>query len=241
MKEKLKSILIKYPSLYRFFQNYYWKFNEFKALIFGTRLEEKRWAQRSFKEVEKSLADLNHPHRKFLVEKINAFQPESILEIGCGYGPNLFWLAKKIPNAKIKGIDINSLAIRLGRELFKKEELKNVELLEKKADELSEFRDKEFDVVLTDALLICIGPDKIKKVIRELARISRKGIIMAEWHTPEGIKEIYDPHIGVWRRNYKILLSEIFPRKSILISKIPTELWPDENWQKFGYIIEVII
>ena len=121
MKEKLKSILIKYPSLYRFFQNYYWKFNEFKAFILGTRLEEKRWAQRSFKEIEKSLANLNHPHRKFLVEKINAFQPKSILEIGCGYGPNLFWLAKKIPNAKIKGIDINSSAIRLGRELFKKE------------------------------------------------------------------------------------------------------------------------
>jgi len=111
--------------------------------------------------------------------------------------------------------------------------------LKKKADELSEFREKEFDVVLTDALLICIGPDKIKRVIKELARISRKGIIMVEWHTPEGIKEIYDPHIGVWRRNYKILLSEIFPRKSIFISKIPTELWPDENWQKFGYIIEV--
>ena len=80
MKEKLKSILKRSPLLYRFFQKYYWKFNQLRAFIFGTKLEEKRWSQKHFNS-EIDLNDLNHPHRQLLIEKISEYQPKSIFEI----------------------------------------------------------------------------------------------------------------------------------------------------------------
>jgi len=213
-----------------------------RAGLFGTRVEEKRWAAKKKDEIIRYWKDKENPRRHFLVQRVEMFSPvSSILEVGCICGPNLYLLAKRFPQARIVGVDINPLAIQLGKELFKKEGLNNVELFAKKADELSEFNDKEFDVILTNALLIYIDPDKIRKVIQELARICEKGFVMAEWHVPEGTQEIYDPHIGVWRRNYETLLIDFFSKKSISISKTPPELWPDEHWKEWGYIIEIIL
>lgn len=240
MKERIKKFLEKFPPIYSLAQKCWWGYSTLMAKVFGTKIEEKRWVEKGIDEILGYWEGRNHPRRQFLVEKIGVFSPFStILEAGCICGPNLYLLAKKFPQAKIKGIDINPLAIKIGKELFKEEGIKNVALLEGKADELSQFQDKSFDIVFTDALLIYIGPDKIGKVLKEMARISKKGLILAEWHIPEGEVEIYDPHIGVWRRNYVALLNNFFPKEKIYVSKTPSEFCPDNNWQKFGYIIEV--
>lgn len=238
MKEKIKSFLVKYPFLYRLFRNIYWKLQSLRTKILGTKLLEKVWQEKDF-DLEKELNNLNYPHRQLLVEKISSFEPESILEIGCGYGPNLFLLKKKLPNAKIKGIDIRKNAVEEGKKFLNQNRIFNVELLVKKADELISFEDKSFDIVFTDATLMCIGPDKIKKIVEEIMRIAKKGIILIEWHMLNQKKDIYDAHIGVWKRDYLSLLKEFVPKEKIILSKITPELRPDKNWQKFGYIIEV--
>lgn len=237
MKEKIKSFLVKYPFLYRLFRNIYWKLQSLRAKILGTKLLEKVWQEKDF-DLEKELNNLNYPHRQLLVEKISSFEPESILEIGCGYGPNLFLLAKKLPNAKIKGIDIRKNAVEEGKKFLNQNRIFNVELLVKKADELISFEDKSFDVVFTDATLMCIGPDKTKKVIKEIIRVAKKAIILIEWQI-ENKEEEYDAHIGVWKRDYLNLLKEFVPEKEIILSKITPEMRSDKNWQKFGYIIKV--
>lgn len=238
-REKIKSFLSKFQPAYHLVETIYLKINVLRARLFGTKIEEQRWATKEQNEILTYWDDRNNPRRNFLVERIEKFSPvSSILEVGCICGPNLYLLTKRFKNAKLIGVDINSLAIKLGNDLFQKEGLANVRLILKKADELSEFADKEFDVVLTDACLIYIGPDKIRKVLADIARIAKKGIVMAEWNIPEGKQEIYEPHIGVWRRNYRYLLEELFLKEKISIIKTPAEFWPDTNWQRFGYIIE---
>ncbi len=165
-----------------------------------------------------------------MVEKISSFQPDSILEIGCGYGSNLFWLAKKIPSAKVRGIDINPKEVEIGNEFLTKRNISNVKLLVGKADKLDQFKDKSFDVVLTDAVLMYIGPDKIKKVIKEMARIAKKALILVEWHNiNSGKKGQYDPHLGLWKRDYSKLLNNLFPINKINFIKIDKNLWPNEK------------
>jgi len=233
MKEKIKKNLEKYPLIYHFVRKFYWKIQTLRARIFGTKLIEKEWIN----HLPGNFDQIFHPHRKFLIERISLFNPQSVLEIGCGWGPNLFLLAEKFPQIKITGIDINPGSIKLGKEIFKNKEIKNIELKHCKMDALVQFLDKSFDIVLTDASLMCIGPDRIREIIKEIFRVAKKAIILVEWHIKN--KEEYDAHVGVWRRDYISLLEEIIPEAEINLTKITPEMWPDENWQKFGYIIEV--
>jgi ubiquinone/menaquinone biosynthesis C-methylase UbiE len=175
-----------------------------------------------------------------LLEHISKFSPiSSILEIGCNCGPNLYLLAKKFPEARIVGIDINPAAVQKGNEWFAQEGIKNVRLLVGKADELEQFEGKSFDIVFTDAVLIYVGPDKIKEVIKGMLRITRSALIFFEWHSfgcasnPRGV------YVGHWLRDYVALLREFVAEESIHITKMPEELWLDKSWQKYGGVVEV--
>ena len=229
MKEQLKHLLEKWPALYRLIAKGYTysalRFRYLKYLLSGTKAIEKEWATRHLREGEKERDDWgegsgdwikgyqgsqNHPHRPFLVKTISKYNPSSILEIGCNCGPNLYLLAKKFPDAEIIGIDINPIAVQKGNEWLAQEDISNVELLEGKADELKQFQDKSFDAVFTDAVLIYIGPDKIKDVMKEMIRIARKALILMEWHSfepdhkdPKGLGIYYK---SLWKRDYMALL-----------------------------------
>lgn len=124
----------------------------------------------------------NHPHRFFSVERICKFSPNSVLEIGCACGPNLYHIAKKLPDAEVRGLDINPIAVQRGNELLKREGISNVKLEVGKAQELKQFADQSFDVVFTDAVLIYIAPDEIKQVVKEMLRIGCV-LVLNEWHS----------------------------------------------------------
>ena len=260
MNEQLKHILRKWSALYRFVETSYhtMRFRHLKECLLGTGVREREWATRHFHEDERIRDDwgkgsddwiegyrnsLDHPHRSFLVEIISKFNPSSILEIGCNCGPNLYLLGKKFPDAEIRGMDINSMAVQKGNEWLAQEGISNVKLLEGKADELGQFQDKSFDIVFTDAVLIYIGPDKIKKVMEEMVRITQRALILMEWHSFE--PDHKDPYgLGVyeqgnWKRDYVALLKQFVRGEDVHVTKITEEIWPDKNWKEVGAVIEV--
>jgi len=203
---------------------FYWRFRH----IFQNR----EWAQRYLSD-----ESLRHPHRKLLIDAICRFEPlESVLEIGCASGPNLFFLSERLPHAKLYGVDISKKAVQVGTELMKEKNIRNVFLTCRKADDLSPFRDKSIDVVFTAATLVCIGPDKIKAALREMTRVAKKAIVLLEWHTDSNTS-VYEDH---WAHNYEKLFGEIAPQAEIIKTKIPENIWPGE-WSKFGYIVEAIL
>jgi ubiquinone/menaquinone biosynthesis C-methylase UbiE len=219
-------------------QKIWWKIRSLKVKIFGTSYLKQIWRKKKISD----FLDISHPHRNFLIKKISKFYPFSnVLEIGCGFGPNLYLLAKKFPKVNLVGIDINNGAIEKGKKLFEKEKIKNVKLFVKEAKDLNFFKEKSFDIVFTDAVLMYLGPDEIERVIREMIKIAKKALILVEWHIPNLKKDVFDPHIGVWKRDYFNLLKEYFPKERILLEKIPKNSWPDENWQKYGWVIEAKI
>ncbi len=213
MKEWLKRLLKKNPALYSFIAKGYTyiilRYRYLKYLMLGTKVIEKEWGKGGNDWIEGYRDSLNHPHRSFLVETISKFNPSSILEIGSNCGPNLYLLAKKFPDAEITGIDINPMAVQKGNEWFTQERISNVKLLEGKADELRQFQDKSFDVVFTDAVLIYVGPDKIKKVIEGMLRVTRKSLILLEWHCFNSKSKPLGVYVGHWMRDYVTLLKEL--------------------------------
>jgi ubiquinone/menaquinone biosynthesis C-methylase UbiE len=262
MRKRLTHLLEKFPRLYSLVAKVYGygasRSRYLRERLLGTRITEKEWATRHLRSgndwnntkhigesdewVKCYWDSRDHGHRSFLLEHISKFSAiSSILEIGCNCGPNLYLVARKFPEARIVGIDINPEVVQRGNEWLAQEGIKNVKLLVGKADELGQFDDKTFDIVFTDAVLIYIAPDKIKEVMKSMLRITRKALILFEWHSfgcksnPSGV------YVGHWMRDYAALLKEFVPEENIHITKMPEELWPDKYWQKYGAVIEVTV
>ncbi|MFC2046715.1 class I SAM-dependent methyltransferase [Chloroflexota bacterium] len=244
MKQRTVQIIMRWPAFYRVIRKIYWtlQLQHLTELLIGTKAGERRWATRS---IAKSYWD-NRDHRNthFLCERIATFSPaHSIFEVGCASGPNLYLLAKRFPQAQITGVDINQAAIEYGNVQFAHEGISNVKLLVRKADELGEFQDRAFDITFTSALLIYIGPDRIKEVIKGMIRITQQALVLMELHRFEpNAKDAFGLGIywyGNWLRDYVALLKQFVPEEQIRVTKIPEDVWPGEPWKELGAVIEV--
>ena len=198
--------------------------------------QEYVWRNREKEWNKENLAPDSHFHRNMILEKVKNCAPfQSLLEIGSGWGPNLYLIAKEFPKAKIKGIDINKNAIEEGKKRFKKEKILNIELSIGNINKLKKIKDKSFDIKISDTTLIYKGKNEIEKVVAEIKRITRKTIILVEYHSKK--ETALGEWIGSnWLRNYEKLFHGF--AQEVEITKIPPEKWNGE-WGEFGYIIKV--
>jgi predicted O-methyltransferase YrrM len=246
MKQRMVDVIKKSPALYRCASKLYWALRpvHLAELLMGTRAREKHWARRQI--AEGYWGNRDHPSKYFLTERIAAFAPiDSILEVGCASGPSLYLPAKKFPRAKIVGIDVNAEAVQYGNKRFGKEGISNVKLMVGKADELGEFQNGAFDIVFTNALLIYVGPDKIKEVIKEMIRITNKALVLMELHCfganakdPSGMGVYQGDN---WLRDYASLLKQFVSAERVRVTRIPEGVWPVKPWNQWGAVIEVIL
>ena len=159
----------------------------------------------------------------------------SVLEIGCGYGPNLEHLARRFPDVQVLGIDINPNSVREGNVRLAELGFNRVRLAMGRADALP-FTDRSIDIVFTDATLLYIGPDKIMKVIAEMTRVSRRALLFIELHDMEsGSRHVYTE--DGWVRDYRKLLNHFFSDDSLTLTKIPAGVWSEGRWARLGYLI----
>ncbi len=251
--EKIKHFLEHWPVLYRIVRKIYIplavRYISFIGYLRRNRLPE-LWAAGHYhkgrKVTETVLGSISHPHRAFLVNKVANFSPiYNILEIGCDTGANLYLLAKRFPDAEIRGLDINTQAVAAGNEWFKREGIPNVQLSVGRAEALGKFPDKSFDVVLTDAVLIYINRDAIYRAFKEMVRVARRGLILVELYDfgehgrdTQGLGVFAG---GLWRRNYRNLLKQFAPEERIRVTRLTEDIWPDAGWIKHGALIEVTI
>jgi ubiquinone/menaquinone biosynthesis C-methylase UbiE len=75
--------------------------------------------------------------------------PKTILDIGCGPGQDVAYLASTYPAAKVYGIDVSAGMIRCGEELAKKLNLSNVQFINTGIEELEQHlaAGTKFDVI----------------------------------------------------------------------------------------------
>lgn len=211
---------------------------------------ERLWADKHLHQGEEWIRGYwdsrDHPHRKLLLKKIEAYAPiSSILEVGCCCGVNLALFSQRFPDAVMRGIDINSKAVENGNRWLAEEGITNVRLGVGRADQLKHISDQQFEVLLVDGMLVHIPPRQIRKVMRELLRITRRVLIFCEPYDFSGKDKdgsgLYRGGLHYkWRRNYLPLLKQFVPEERIQVTKIPKEAWPeDQGWQENGAIVEV--
>jgi SAM-dependent methyltransferase len=205
----------------------------------GTRFQELKWARRGPQEIARGRSSLDHPHRHVIVGHLARLGSwTSLLEVGSGYGPNLHHLAKRFPTAELYGIDINPLSVSMGSAWLREAGVGWVHLMVGRAHDLQRFRDGEFDLVLTNALLMYIGPDRIDQTIRGMLRVARRYLVMIEHHWPEDDSQGAGRFVsGRWMRDYVALLRRCAPHDHVELTKVPAAIWDDEGWRRYGHIV----
>jgi len=174
---------------------------------------------------------LYHKHRKFILEAMAKYAPYcdlNVLELGCGAGANLKRIQIRWPWAQVTGIDVSQEAVN---------EVKSLEWEDGpatfKCQDIREgkWRNDRYDIILTDAMLISLRPETLRKVLAYCLEAASMALVFCEWHHYGSGGFIDENH---WVHNYL----EFFPKA--VITKIPPELWPGGGgWEKYGSIIEV--
>ena len=200
---------------------------------YSTKSHAAWWAARKLDWKTSYLDTWTHPHRKCITKILKIFQWRSLVEIGCGPGPNLIAIAKEFQSLGIQlgGIDVNPDAIELAKKAF------TDGLFKVSPGDDVMLSDKSTDVSLTDMCLIYVGPFKIHKYLQELKRISRNHIVLCEFHSTNPFKSFWlKLFSGYHAHNYWKLLTK-YGFYDILSYKLTNDDWPDGTHQKdFGYI-----
>jgi len=114
---------------------------------------------------------LRFPWYESVFREVAEFQPQRILEVGCGRGEFAIFLRRQFPDADIAGIDFSEAAIQIAAERSEKGEA-NVNFIRADAENLP-FDDETYDLVISCECMEHVHDPE--KMARELSRIARLG------------------------------------------------------------------
>lgn len=155
-----------------------------------------------------------HFHKDLILEELMRLKPRNVLDAGFAGGIGIEYYSKNMPDVVFEGSDRNPENVAN----FKARNNK-LKVIVADANKLP-FSDNEYDVVISDALIICSKNDS-KAMSRELQRVARKHIVFMEQHN-----EI--------REGYAYNFENLFPGIKFL-KKI--EKWGDPLWDQYGWLM----
>lgn len=115
---------------------------------------------------------------RWLARTLLPYRPSSVLELGCGSGRNLYWIARTIPHAQTLGVEINPEAVR---------ESVRQGVVGVRVGSLYDTHlvgTKSIDVALTSGVLMHVPAENVERVVREMHRIARVAVVHFELHGP---------------------------------------------------------
>ncbi|HKZ42278.1 MAG TPA: class I SAM-dependent methyltransferase [Candidatus Hodarchaeales archaeon] len=126
----------------------------------------------------------------WIIKKLKEQNPKTILEVGCGFGRNIRFIAENYPLNKdtgsdqrleIVGADFSDSMLTSAGRFLKGLDQSRLKITTKKTDVTNlPFKESSFDTVLSHGVLMHIKPDDIKKAVAEMVRVARKYIILIE-------------------------------------------------------------
>lgn len=122
------------------------------------------------------------PHRTAIVEALEPFHPETLLEIGAHCGPNLVRLAREYPGLEAIGIDVSAEAVAAGRQWLAAQGLTDrmTLVVGRMPEALLPLPTGAFDVVLACYSLSYLAPSDLDAVLYEMGRLATQAVVIAE-------------------------------------------------------------
>jgi SAM-dependent methyltransferase len=106
----------------------------------------------------------------WMADRLAAYRPTSILEIGCGYGKLLRALRLRL-EIPLVGVDFSRTQLSHARRFL--EDLSDVEIVLASGERLP-FPDGAFDMVVTSAVILHNLPEAAERIRREVLRVARR-------------------------------------------------------------------
>jgi SAM-dependent methyltransferase len=115
----------------------------------------------------------------------NDFSNLRFLEMGCGAGPNLIWLAQK--GIRVSGADISPLALDLCRQTFLSHDLENMidDLVETSVDQ-TPWPDGHFDGILESCVFQHLDKETRERAFAEVRRLLKPGGLFCGYMLAQG-------------------------------------------------------
>lgn len=138
---------------------------------------------------------------------------KNVLEVGCNIG-NQLQLLKKQGFKNLHGIEIQQDAVDIANS--KNPELK---IIQGSALKLP-YKDNEFDLVFTAGVLIHVSPDDIKKMMKEMHRVTKKFIWGFEYFNKDYTEIDYRKNKGfLWKADFVKIFTKQFLNLKIVKEK----------------------
>lgn len=203
-----------------------------RNLLKGTEENKRYWSERKIDWKTAYLDTAAHPHRFMISSILKTFDWNSLLEVGCGAGANLFNIINTHPKGKqLGGVDVSDDALAVCNQTFQGAFFKKCSV------EDIMMSDSSVDVILSDMTLIYISPKRIDVVIEELKRVARARVVLCEFHIASWWERIiFRIKTGYNAYDYVKLL-EKHGLYDVTRYKIPKEAWPGGLQEKVGYVI----
>ena len=106
----------------------------------------------------------------WVAQRLASYQPESILEIGCGYGRVLHELAARV-DVPLTGIDFSPTQLETAKDFLTPES--RFTLVLGRGERLP-FPDRSFDMVITSAVILHNPPPAAETIRQEVLRVARR-------------------------------------------------------------------
>ncbi len=132
----------------------------------------------------KYIPDLMKPVAEKIIKKYNLSNKSKILDVGCGKGFVLYEIKKILPNITLAGFDISKYGIKNA-----KKEVKD-HLFVHRAQDKFPYKTNQFDLVFSIHCLHNLQIFDLKKAIKEIQRVGKKGFIALEGYRNE--KELFN-------------------------------------------------
>lgn len=116
----------------------------------------------------------------WLIFKLEALQPGSILEAGCGFGRLAPFLIDANIVSEYWGVDFSDKILKCAEEYLKDYHKKDRIHLQNASAKHMPYSDESFDIVMTNELLMHMTSTKVDHCLREFRRIARKYIVLVE-------------------------------------------------------------
>jgi SAM-dependent methyltransferase len=161
----------------------------------------------------------------WLAEQIAQYRPESILEIGCGYGKQLRAL-RGVLDVPLVGVDFSETQLARAHDYLSG--LDGIRLILASGAALP-FADRSFDLVYTSAVILHNPPSVAERLRREVLRVARRWAVHNEDTDVSYNRFGYD--IAAWYRATGVPLAE---SRLIPVEADPTssQFCVAELWQR---------
>jgi SAM-dependent methyltransferase len=151
----------------------------------------------------------------WIADRLAAYHPTSILEVGCGYGKVLRELRSRL-DVPLVGLDFSATQLDRARSFLAS--CGDVGLIMSRGESLP-FPDGSFDMVVTSAVVLHNPPAVAERIRREVVRVARRFAAHNEETNLSYNRYGYDT--AAWYRAHGIALVESGP--------IPMDLDPDAS------------